>query len=407
MAKVVFFNIPASGHINPTLAVVTEMVRRGEQVLYVNTEEMRAQIERTGATFVAYPPANDLERLMQYATNGDMAGNVLMLTKIGEQMIPFTLELLGREKPDYVIFDSLCSWGKQGAEKLGIPAAASIVTFALGHGAFPAISPLVMLQMVSSMARKIPAYWQVARRTQRQFGVKPVGFVSTLMNKGDLNMIYTSAEFQPNGHKFPPQYRFVGPPISPRTSKNDFPFEQITRRPVIYISLGTVNNANTDFYRQCFAAFGNHPGQFILSVGTKIDIAELGPIPDNFIVRNFVPQLEVLQRSDVFVTHGGMNSVQEGLFYGLPLVVVPQQAEQAMVAAQVVKYGAGVALGTKPPLGEVKASELRKAVEHVLAHQEAYDAATCALGDSFRSAGGYLRAADEFIKFGQRRAQTV
>lgn len=406
MSKTVFFNIPASGHINPSLPIVAEMVRRGENVLYVNTEETRAQIEPTGVTFIPYPVMPDLENLMKQANDGNLAGNALALAGIGERILPFTFELLQREQPDYVIFDSLAAWGKQAAEKLGIPGAASIVTFVLGYGVMPPVSPGVAFQMITGMARHLPAYWQIARRTRQKFGVKPVGLINTLMSNGDINLVYTSVEFQPNGGRFPSKYRFAGPPISPRPSAIDFPYEQITRRPVIYISLGTINNENLDFYRQCFAAFGNHPGQFILSVGNKIDIAALGTIPSNFIVRNFVPQLEILQRSDVFVTHGGMNSVHEGLFYGLPLVVIPQQAEQAMVAGQVAKYGAGVALGTKPPLGRVNASELRQAVDHVLRHEDAYCAAAAALGDSFRAAGGYLRAADEFIAFGKRgRAQ--
>lgn len=406
MSKTVFFNIPASGHINPSLPIVAEMVRRGEKVLYVNTEETRAQIEPTGVTFIPYPVMPDLENLMKRANDGNLAGNALALAEIGERILPFTFDLLQREQPDYVIFDSLAAWGKQAAEKLGIPGAASIVTFVLGYGVMPPVSPGVALQTITGMVRHLPAYWQIARRTQQKFGVKPVGLINTLMNNGDINLVYTSVEFQPNGGRFPSKYRFAGPPISPRPSPIDFPYEQITRRPVIYISLGTINNENLDFYRQCFAAFGNHPGQFILSVGNKIDIADLGMIPSNFIVRNFVPQLEILQRSDVFVTHGGMNSVHEGLFYGLPLVVIPQQAEQAMVAGQVAKYGAGVALGTKPPLGQVNASELRQAVDHVLRHEDVYCVAAAALGDSFRAAGGYLRAADEFIAFGKRgRAQ--
>ncbi|MCC6617247.1 MAG: hypothetical protein IT320_27480 [Anaerolineae bacterium] len=80
-------------------------------------------------------------------------------------------------------------------------------------------------------------------------------------------------------------------------------------------------------------------------------MGQLGPIPPNFLVRNFVPQLEVLKRTDLFITHGGMNSVHESLWHGVPMIVIPQQEEQAIVARQVVKNGAGVALGYAPPMG--------------------------------------------------------
>ncbi len=60
------------------------------------------------------------------------------------------------------------------------------------------------------------------------------------------------------------------------------------------------------------------------SVGTQTQIAELGDTPTNFIVRNYEPQLEVLQHAKLFITHGGMNSTSEGLYYGVPLIVLPQ-----------------------------------------------------------------------------------
>jgi anthraniloyl-CoA monooxygenase len=72
--------------------------------------------------------------------------------------------------------------------------------------------------------------------------------------------------------------------------------------------LGTINNLNLDFYKIVFQAFADYPAQFILSVGKNTAIAELGVMPDNFIVRNYVPQLDVLQHADAFITHGGMNT---------------------------------------------------------------------------------------------------
>ncbi|MCA9911099.1 MAG: glycosyl transferase, partial [Anaerolineae bacterium] len=142
--------------------------------------------------------------------------------------------------------------------------------------------------------------------------------------------------------------------------------------------------------------------QFILSVGKRTDLAQLGAIPANFIVRNFVPQLEVLQRTDLFITHGGMNSVHESLWQGVPMIVIPQQAEQAFVAQQVVKHGAGIALGDKPPVGQVSAAELRAAVEEILGDLDAYRAATEPLRASFVAAGGYRRAAEAFMAYGRQ-----
>jgi MGT family glycosyltransferase len=404
MSKVIFFNIPAQGHINPSLPVISELVKRGEHVIYVNTEAVRQQAESSGATFVPYPDSSgavpQVEALMHQAGNSNLARNGLSLLEIGERLLPFVFDLLGRERPDYVIYDSLAGWARQAAEKLNLRRAAVFATFAIGAGrdAMPPMSAPMMLNLVGQMVSMLPSYWQVGRRVNKQFGVKPL--YMPLSNSGQINIVFTSVNFQPGGARFDSSYKFVGPSMAARPTDTDFPFDQLTRKPVIYISLGTINNLNLEFYRQCFAAFGDYPAQFILSAGTQTDLNALGTIPANFLVRNFVPQLEVLQKSDLFITHGGLNSVHEGLWYGVPLVVIPQQIEQALVAQQVVGQGAGVALGDKPPFGRITAAALRAAVEQVMRQREGYQAAAVKLGETLKAAGGYQRAADELIRLG-------
>ncbi len=401
MAKVIFFNIPAQGHINPSLPVITELVRRGEQVICVNTAETESQYAATGARFVSTPNTDKLSQLVSQSSGGDIPGNALALVQIAEVIMPFVLDLLQREKPDYVIYDSLCSWAKQAVEKLGIRAATSLSTFAMTPASLPPFTPVMILDTLRQAVPRFPRYWQTAARMRRNFGVKGVGLFGAVMSTGDFNIVYTSSLFQPGAEKLGDRFRFVGPSIAERPVAVDFPYEQLTRHPAVYISLGTINNQNTAFYRQCFEAFHDFNGQVILSVGRRTDIAALGDVPENFIVRGFVPQLDVLQRSDIFITHGGMNSVHEGLYYGVPLVVIPQQVEQAVVARQVVRHGAGIALGDQPPYGQVSARQLRDAVNHIQSERETYQAAAARLGDSFRASGGYIRAAEELIAFGQ------
>jgi MGT family glycosyltransferase len=73
----------------------------------------------------------------------------------------------------------------------------------------------------------------------------------------------------------------------------------------------------------------------------------LGDIPANCLVQQFVPQLEILQRASLFITHGGMNSVNEAHSYNVPLVIVPQTADQHLIAKRVEKLGAGKQLFTQ------------------------------------------------------------
>ncbi len=88
-----------------------------------------------------------------------------------------------------------------------------------------------------------------------------------------------------------------------------------------------------------------------------------------------------------------MNSLNEGLYFGVPLVVVPQQIEQTINARQAAKVGAAIVLGDRPPYGRIHADELHHALTQVLGDAR-YKHAAEAVGDSFRQAGGYRRAAD-------------
>lgn len=404
MGKTLFFNIPATGHINPSIGVVKELMQRGEQVLYVNTEDMRAQIESIGAAFIPYPDARvigDIDGLMARASGGNIPQNALALHQIGAALLPFCLDLIDRERPDYVLVDSLAAWGKHAARLRGVKSISSISTFVLTPGSPLPLTPTLIAETVGQLIPTLPGFAGTWLQMKRRYGIHIGGPLGAVMSLADMNLVYTSREFQPAAESLDGTYRFVGASIAARPQSVEFPFDQLTRKPLIYISLGTINNQNLDFYRQCFAALGDYPAQVVLSAGKKTDLKALEPIPANFLVRNFVPQLDILERADLFITHGGMNSVHEGLWYGVPMVVIPQQLEQSIVATRTAQMRAGIALATKPPIGQVTAAELRAAVEMVFKDVENYRMAARGLGDSLRAAGGATQAAEAILAFAQ------
>jgi MGT family glycosyltransferase len=162
----------------------------------------------------------------------------------------------------------------------------------------------------------------------------------------------------------------------------------------VYVSLGTLFNADPSFYRTCFRAFGVMNVRVVMSIGSTVDEGSLGTAPANFTIRRHVEQLEVLSRASVFVTHGGMNSVSESLYCGVPLIVVPQMSEQELVGHRVAALGAGVYLSK----AEVSASALHDAVAHVLA-VDRFRVQVGVVRDSFLAAGGPARAADAIAAF--------
>lgn len=397
MAKIVFMNIPGYGHVNPTLPIIRELVQRGVHVIYYNHEDFRGVVEATGAEFRAYPASSPLTpESMAHSVHFNLMMVTLLLLQTSKQLTPFMLAELRREQPDLVIHDSIALWGMQCARILKLPAIASITTFVL-EGAKPGPSTRELLfalwKMLPHLGKLIGAR-NFLLKTYGQDSLPKVLFPTV----GALNIVFTSRAFQPESTFIDERFLFVGPSINPSTRQGDIPFEQIQRKPLIYISLGTIHNQQVDFYEKCFQAFGDYPAQFVLSVGKDTDISALSKIPTNFIVRNQVPQLEVLQQADLFITHGGMNSIHEALYYGVPMVIVPQQMEQSANAKLVKMRGAGVVIGGEPPYGRVIAEQLRHAVEDVLG-DATYQQAAEHLQKSLHEAGGYARAVEAIEAF--------
>lgn len=406
MAELVFLNIPAHGHVNPTLPVVQALVADGHHVRYYNTQEFRDKIEKTGATFRPYPePVLTSAEISALLRGGNMAQYTLTLLKMSETVLPFVLEELERDRPAVLIHDSTALWGSMSARLLDLPSVSSITHF-IYDGTVIRPSLREMGFLISRAMGLFPRMLRIRQRLVKQYGKSIFQEDHMLPLKGDLNLLFTSERLQPRSAEIDSSFRFVGPSINPTTREaEDFPFDQLTRRPVIYISMGTVHTAQMAFYRQMFETFVGHPGQFVLAVGRDTDIARLGPAPANFIVRNFVPQLDVLPHVDAFVTHGGMNSVHEGLYFGVPLVMIPQQMEQLLNARVVAASGAGMIVGGKPPFGRATSGEVRAAVEQVLVDERMRKQARH-IGEALRATGGYQQAADEIAQFAQHAANS-
>ena len=398
MSKIILFNIPATGHVNPSLPIVTELVKRGEEVLYVNSEEYRPKVEDTGASFMAYPDLGDFQRLMEEdAAEGNLPRNMRDLLRLTAQITPFASDLIKKEKPDLIIFDTLARWGYLAAKQSNLPHISFCSTFVVNPTDMPPLPASALLDMVAKMMRVIPSYVSDSWKMFRQQGIFPGFLLDAVMSTGDITLVFTSRQFQPNSEKFDESYKFIGTSLASRPSDSDFPLSELSEAPITYISLGTLAQ-NPDFLKKCYQAFADFEGQFVLSAGKNTHIAELGTIPDNFIVRNFVPQLEILERASAFITHGGLNSIHEGLVYGVPMIAVPHQIEQAIVALQLQTQGAGVALKTSPPYGDVSIVALQNSLREILSNPT-YAQNAKRLGESLKNAGGYQRAADEIQRF--------
>ena len=198
--------------------------------------------------------------------------------------------------------------------------------------------------------------------------------------------MYTSPQFQPCSHTFSDKYAFVGPSVRSGGEKT----EKI-RDKLIYISMGTVNNDMMHFYKACISALANTDYQVIMSVGNLVSVEDFGYLPDNISVFNHVDQISVLNEADVFVSHCGMNSVSESLYFEVPLVMLPQTSEQKGVAGRVFELGAGI------KLDKSDAASIRNAIDKIFS-DSSYKLNAAKIARGFRNCPGAKGAADKIIQ---------
>ena len=387
MSKIVFFCIPAHGHTNPTLGVVRELTSRGHQVWYYSYNALREKIESAGAIFVSCDDY-DMEQKLSPKDAARIGKDLAFSTQI---LVDTTLSLddkvcadMEQLKPDCIVADSMAVWGKAVAMKLGIPFVSSTTTFA-----FNKYSAKIMKQSLGELFKMIFSMPKISKDIKRlQDKGYPVKNVLDIIQSDENThtVVYTSPEFQPCSDTFTDKYVFVGPSIRPAESKIEK-----TKDILVYISMGTVNNDMLPLYKRCINAFSNTDYQVIISIGNLVSIDELGQIPDNISVYSHIDQIAVLKQADIFISHCGMNSVNESLYFGVPLIMLPQTSEQGGVAERVLQLEAGI------KLTKTDAASILNTVKSVL-DDPSYKQNAEAIANGFKRCSGAVGAADKIMQ---------
>lgn len=386
MSKIVFFCIPAHGHTNPTLGVVRELIARGHQVWYYSYEPLREKIQATGAQFISCDEY-DTEQKLSPKDAARIGKDLAFSTRI---LVDTTLALddvvcchMQQLKPDCIVADSMAVWGKAVALKLGIPFVSSTTTFAFNRHSAKIMkqSPKELVSMILSMSQ---INRDIKRLQDKGYPIKTI--LDIIQNDDNTHtIVYTSPQFQPCSDTFSDKYSFVGPSIRPAES-----VLPKTKEKLIYISMGTVNNDMLDLYKRCIRAFADTDYQVILSVGNLVSLDKFGELPENITVFPHADQIAVLQKADVFVSHCGMNSVNESLYFGVPLVMLPQTSEQSGVAERVLQLGAGI------KLAQTDSASILNAVNQILV-DDSYKNNAEAIAEGFRQCEGAKGAADKIL----------
>ena len=371
--KIAWFCIPAHGHTNPTLGLVKTLTDAGHQVWYFSFEQFREKIESAGAKFIS---CDEYNFEMEDNGNADRVGKDIVYAT--ELLVSSTLALdemtsrfIEEIRPDLVVSDSVAFWGKLAAMKHGLPYVSSTTTFAFNRysAKYMQNSAWDIVKMLIAMPR---INKQLKRLRDKGYPVKSL--LDILQNDNNTNtIVYTSKYFQPCSETFSDRYHFIGPSIRPIIK----PVEK-TADKLVYISMGTVNQ-NREFYRNCIHVLGQTDWQVIISMGNNSEHYET--LSDNIQIYETVDQMAVLSVADAFITHCGMNSTSEGLFFQVPLVLFPQTSEQDAVAKRVEELGAGVRLKS------ISEEDVILALQQVLNEPE-YKNNAVKISESFQACGG-------------------
>jgi MGT family glycosyltransferase len=391
--EAIFFNVPGHGHVNPSLPLVSELTRRGHQIRYFITEGFRGKVEAVGAQVEIYQAIED-----DYFTGRGLDGSrpqkvACQLLESTEEILPDLLEFVRRADPDYILFDGMCPWGYYAARASQTPAIASLALLP----AF-SLSPRTLLNrdmrkfMPAVLVRDFRLGLEAVRRARAlgdKYGVAPLGPASFLSAEGDISLSYTSAEFQPSAGRVSRSVRFVGRTISEEPDVDPNLFDAVRGRPLVYISLGTLNNKNREFFNLCVQAFSGRDEFLMITTGGAFAPEAFGKLPENIAVHSWLPQVAVLKRAALFITHGGLSSIHDGLYFGVPLLLYPQQGEQMFNTLRVVKLGAGLRLSDR----NLTAGSLLSLSQRLMTEPQ-YKKCAERLGQSFRDAGGMKKAVD-------------
>ena len=384
------------------MGLVGELIAKGEDIIYYAGEDSRAKFTALGAEFRTY------DKWFQYHHNPEVGKDLLSMAvaelNMMDSCIDDLIKIAREEEIDYIIYDACCIWAKYLAEALDIPGINSLTTVV--SSPWIPFSDLKMGAnvgkiLVTGAPRIIPWARRLLIDVLGRSNVTYKGLFYHVFDVfacvGDMNIVFNTPEYQPFVDKLEGNFHFVGASIPERRDEIDEEFLNIGKKPLVYVSLGTLHNDSLVFFKNCIEALKGCDYEVIMSIGNTVKLEDLGPLPSNIKAYSHVPQLHILKHASAFVTHGGMNSLNEGLYFGVPVIVCPQQFEQAFNGRRLQKMGVAKTLADSIP----SAGKIRTGVEAVINDPKMKER-TEAYGQVLKAAGGYKRAAELIIDYTKR-----
>ena len=382
--KIGFISFPVPGHFNPMSALARQLQSRNHDVVVFSLLWAESFARAAGLSFVPFG---------EQEFPADKAGEILgTLSRLkGEEGLQFTVNtiaaanevkwrtlpnLLSSTGVDALVVDNYDFYGEIIPMRLGMPYA--IVSNAL-HFDYSGYTPLCVYDWAYENTREaikrnrqgVSKFSQMLIRSNAEV-ITQAERAGIKANWKDPSSLFSDRpwitqcpqEFDFESSHWPKQFRYAGP-FHDGKGRLDFPFpwDQLTGEPIVYASMGTVQVGNPDVLRTIAAAVSKHKGlQLVLAIGNVLRPEQIGSVPKNAIVVNNAPQLELLKKASVCITHAGFNTVLEALTQGVPQIAIPVTNDQPGVAARI----ANKKTGKTTSLNGLDASNLSALIDEVL-----------------------------------------
>ena len=399
----------STGHLNTMTTIGYELKRRGHNVTLLAMEDARTKTLAAGLEFQVIGESQFPQGTMKnmHSKLGELSGleacqySMQWLAKEAEiccQYAPQAIKALGIE---VLIVDQLSFAGGTVAEYLDIPfvSICSAIIF----------NQEINVPPVNTSWTYNPSWWALLRNRvgnamahllgqpimtvinsyRCQWNLSPISNVNDCFSPL-VQISQQPAEFEFPRKELPSCFHFIGSCNNPTSRKPvPFPYEKLTGQPLIYASMGTLQNRLVWMFNMIAEACEGLDAQLVISLGGGADLKSFPALPGNPLVVGYAPQLELLQKASLTITHAGINTILESLSNGVPMVAIPITNDQPGAAARIAWTGTGEAI----PLGKLSSKRLRKAIKKVLT-EDSYQKNALRLQKAIEQAGGVSKAAD-------------
>ena len=392
--KIGFLSLPVSGHLNPMTTLARKLQARGNDVVFISVPDAEPVLRAANLKFVPFCeqeyPAGSIAQ--EWSSVAKLHGEEV-LRHSARELVPGLCKATLEHLPEKIaeagvealVLDKVYFYVEVVAMQLGIPYVHiwNVLHIDFSGATPPSIFGWTHETTPEALARNVEGLKiageilspmaEVAKPYAEKAGLQ-IDWNDPAATLSKLAVItQTPREFDFPNIDWPAAFHYAGPfHDDAGREKVPFPWDKLIRAPLVFASMGTLVNGLEYVYRTILDAVRHLSGvQVVLSVGRNIDLDDLGPIPSNTLVVSTAPQIELLKRATLCITHAGLNTTLEALAQGVPMVAIPIGYDQPGVAARIAYHGVGEVL----QLQDLTAARLAELIQRVRSNQSYHDRA--------------------------------